>query len=95
MQPINLVILVGVAQLLCVTIFYQYVVDGKRLSKKSLSSYAVKSAAPVAACVASLFKVALHTAPLCPSKVPIQSPVSPCRNIGFPSKCNDKTVSLV
>ena len=48
-------------------------------------TYAVKSAAPVAANVASLFKVAAQTAPLCPKNVPIQSPVSPWRNIGFPS----------
>ena len=48
-------------------------------------TYAEKSAAPVAANVASLFSAAPHTAPLWPSNVPIQSPVSPCRNIGFPS----------
>jgi len=46
---------------------------------------AVKSAAPVAAWVASLFNVAAQTAPLWPSNVPIQSPVSPCRSIGLPS----------
>lgn len=50
-----------------------------------MPTYAVKSAAPVAAFVASPVKVALQTAPLCPSNVPIQSPVSPCRNIGLPS----------
>lgn len=33
----------------------------------------------------ALFNVAAHTAPLCPIKVPTQSPVSPCRSIGFPS----------
>ena len=49
-------------------------------------THAEKSAAPVAAFVASLFNVAPHTAPLWPSNVPIQSPVSPCRNIGFPSE---------
>ena len=38
---------------------------------------------PVATCVADLFNFADHTAPLCPSKVPIQSPVSPSRSIGF------------
>lgn len=53
--------------------------------QQNYTTYAEKSAAPVAAFVASWFKVALHTAPLCPSKVPIQSPVSPCRNMGFPS----------
>ena len=54
----------------------------------SLISYAEKSAAPVAAFVASLLRVAPHTAPLCPSNVPIQSPVSPCRSIGLPSGTN-------
>ena len=49
-------------------------------------THAEKSAAPVAALVASLLSVAPHTAPLWPSNVPIQSPVSPCRNIGFPSE---------
>ena len=48
-------------------------------------SYTVKSAAPVAAFVASLLRQAPHTAPLCPRNVPTQSPVSPCRNIGLPS----------
>ena len=45
---------------------------------------AEKSAAPVAALLASLLMSTPHTAPLCPSNVPIQSPVSPARNIGFP-----------
>merc|ERR1719228_1931507 len=48
-------------------------------------SLAEKSAAPVAALVASLFTSTPHTAPLWPSNVPIQSPVSPCLNMGFPS----------
>ena len=52
----------------------------------SKKTHAEKSAAPVAARVASLFKVAPHTAPLWPSNVPIQSPVSPWRIIGFPSE---------
>lgn len=47
--------------------------------------HAVKSADPVAALVAGQFKVAAQTAPLWPSNVPIQSPVSPCLNIGFAS----------
>lgn len=42
-----------------------------------VSIYAEKSAAPVAALVASLLIVAPHTAPLWPLNVPIQSPVSP------------------
>ena len=52
----------------------------------SLFTHAVKSAAPVAALLASLLRLAPHTAPLWPSKVPIQSPVSPWRSIGFPSE---------
>jgi hypothetical protein len=46
---------------------------------------AEKSADAVAACVAGVFRHALHTAPLWPSNVPIQSPVSPLRSIGLPS----------
>ena len=46
---------------------------------------AVKSADPVAARVAGAFRQALHTAPLCPSNVPIQSPVVPLRSMGLPS----------
>lgn len=38
-------------------------------------TYAVKSAEPVTAFDASFVSLALHTAPLCPRKVPIQSPV--------------------
>ena len=41
------------------------------------STLAEKSAAPVAALVASLLTSTPQTAPLWPSKVPIQSPVSP------------------
>ena len=41
---------------------------------------AEKSAEHVAACVAGLLSAAPHTAPLCPSKVPIQSPVSAARS---------------
>ena len=40
-------------------------------------NHAEKSAAPVAARVASLLIVAPQTAPLWPLNVPIQSPVSP------------------
>ena len=46
---------------------------------------ALKSAEAVAACVAGVFRVALQTHPLWPSNVPIQSPVSPLRIIGWPS----------
>lgn len=42
----------------------------------------LKSPDPVRAKVASLFSLALQTAPLCPLNVPIQSPVSPLRSIG-------------
>ena len=56
------------------------------LASNKNCAYAEKSAAPVAALVASLFSVAPHTAPLCPSNVPIQSPVSPCLSIGLPSE---------
>lgn len=58
-------------------------------------TYAVKSAAPVAASVASCFNVALQTAPLCPSKVPIQSPVSPFRNMGLPSVQNENQITML
>ena len=49
-------------------------------------SRAEKSALAVAACVAGAFRVAPHTHPLCPSNVPIQSPVSPLRIMGWPSE---------
>ncbi len=48
-------------------------------------AYALKSAEAVAAWSAGVSRHAAQTAPLCPSNVPIQSPVSPFRNIGFPS----------
>ena len=57
-------------------------------------TYALKSAAPVAARVASLLSVALQTAPLCPSNVPTQSPVSPWRSMGLPSSCKNKYSAL-
>ena len=57
-------------------------------------TYALKSAAPVAARVASLLSVALQTAPLCPSNVPTQSPVSPWRSMGLPSSCKNKYNAL-
>ena len=60
----------------------------------NLNSYAEKSAAPVAALVASLFNVAPHTAPLWPLNVPIQSPVSPCRSMGLPSVINTRYCSV-
>ena len=55
------------------------------LASACYHTFALKSAAPVAALVAWGFKATPHTAPLWPSNVPIQSPVSPCRSIGFPS----------
>ena len=60
----------------------------KRCSSSPVSAShtrAVKSADAVSASSAGLFSFAAHTAPLCPSKVPIQSPVSPFLSIGFPS----------
>lgn len=51
---------------------------------------AEKSAAPDDANVASLFNATLHTAPLWPMKVPTQSPVSPARNMGLPSKMGER-----
>mmetsp|Transcript_27313 Transcript_27313/g.76729 ORF Transcript_27313/g.76729 Transcript_27313/m.76729 type:complete len:249 (+) Transcript_27313:302-1048(+) len=45
-------------------------------------SLAEKSALPVAHCVAVRFSFADHTAPLCPSNVPIQSPVDADRSMG-------------
>lgn len=55
-----------------------------------------KSAAPLAAKLAFCVKATPHTAPLCPSKVPIQSPVSPCRSMGLPSvnKSHFQTIHL-
>jgi len=47
-------------------------------------TYAVKSALPVAALDESRESFVLHTAPLCPRKVPIQSPVHSL-NMGLPS----------
>ena len=48
------------------------------------STHAVKSALPDAAREVSGESLLLHTAPLCPIKVPIQSPVH-SRSMGFPS----------
>lgn len=45
-------------------------------------TYAEKSADPDAARNALVSRQQLQTAPLCPSKVPIQSPVSPFLSIG-------------
>lgn len=56
-----------------------------------------KSAAPDAANVAFLLSATPHTAPLWPSNVPTQSPVSPCRSIGLPSgkvQKNKKTIAI-
>lgn len=48
-------------------------------------AYAEKSADPLAARKALVSRQQLQTAPLCPSKVPIQSPVSPFLSIGLAS----------
>ncbi len=48
----------------------------------AFQSLAVESADPVAARVAPPLSFADHTAPVCPSKVPIQSPVTPSRSMG-------------
>ena len=58
-------------------------------------SRAEKSALAVAACVAGAFRVAPHTHPLCPSNVPIQSPVSPLRIMGWPSVLTGTSVRFV
>ena len=50
----------------------------------SWETHAVKSALPDAARDASGLSLVDHTAPLCPTNVPIQSPVH-SRSIGFPS----------
>ena len=52
---------------------------------KQFQILAVKSALPVTALVAWSLTLTHHTAPLCPKKVPTQSPVFPCLSIGFPS----------
>jgi hypothetical protein len=44
-----------------------------------------KSAEAEAAILLSGLCLACQVAPLCPIKVPIQSPVRPCRRIGLPS----------
>ena len=49
-------------------------------------NFTEKSAEAVAAFVAGKFSFADHTAPLWPANVPIQSPVSPLRSIGFLSR---------
>jgi hypothetical protein len=53
--------------------------------KKKTITYVEKSAEAVAARKALASKQQLQTAPLCPSNVPIQSPVSPFLNIGLAS----------
>lgn len=50
------------------------------------NTYAEKSADADAARRALVSRQQLHTAPLCPSKVPIQSPVSPFLSIGVESE---------
>ena len=57
-----------------------------KLLKWVLDAYAVKSAEPDAARKAFVSKQQLHTAPLCPSNVPIQSPVSPFLSMGLESE---------
>ena len=54
-------------------------------------TYVEKSAEAVAARKALVSKQQLHTAPLCPSNVPIQSPVSPFLSIGLESENQAKT----
>lgn len=51
----------------------------------SMVTYVEKSAEAVAARKALASKQQLQTAPLCPSNVPIQSPVSPFLSIGLAS----------
>jgi len=64
-----------------------YSVNGRLSPKESIiNAYAVKSAEAVTALEASLLNLALHTAPLWPMNVPIQSPVGPSRSIGLQSK---------
>lgn len=58
---------------------------GLPLSLYNSCTFALKSALPVAALEQALLSDAAQTAPLCPMKVPTQSPVSPCRSIGLPS----------
>lgn len=58
----------------------------QREGKKGPTTYALKSADADAARKAFVSKQQLHTAPLCPSKVPIQSPVSPFLSIGLESE---------
>lgn len=54
--------------------------------REGLVKYAEKSADADAARNALLSRQQLHTAPLCPSNVPIQSPVSPFLSIGVESR---------
>lgn len=58
-------------------------------------TYAEKSAEPVAARRALVSKQQLHTAPLCPSNVPIQSPVSPFLSMGLESKPHKLTPTRI
>jgi hypothetical protein len=53
--------------------------------EKKTITYVEKSAEAVAARKALASKQQLQTAPLCPSNVPIQSPVSPFLSIGLAS----------
>ena len=62
-----------------------------RIEKKKAMTYVEKSAEAVAARKALVSKQQLHTAPLCPSNVPIQSPVSPFLSIGLESEHQAKT----
>ncbi len=54
------------------------------MAREGGETYAVKSALPDAAREVSGESLLLQTAPLCPMKVPIQSPVH-SRSMGFPS----------
>jgi len=63
-------------------------------AREIINSYAVKSAEPVAARKALVSKQQLHTAPLCPSNVPIQSPVSPFLSIGLESESQSRKTQI-
>jgi hypothetical protein len=64
------------SQILLVTVSHQILLETKQ-------TYAEKSAEPVAAMAASDDSLEDQTAPLCPIKVPIQSPVMPSRSMGL------------
>lgn len=65
---------------------YFLLFPGEGRWREKLVTYAVKSAEPDAARNAFVSKQQLQTAPLWPSKVPTQSPVSPFRSMGLESE---------